>query len=327
VRHKDRVQAVLSYNSSQSIGIPDRTARLEKALAKHHMVFLAMTFLIYSTISTAVFQTFACDRVDEKVVTAKTRYLRADYSVQCDTAEHKLYKAYASVMIVIYPLGIPLLYTWLLWRSREKLSTEKDASGRVLDRHEDVSLLSTKFLWKRYRHEMYYWEVAECVRRLLLTGAIVFIAPGTTAQAAIACILAVVSGFIATQCKPHASSVDGYIYTIGSLIIFFSMFMSLAMKSDISKETDDSRNALGVVLILINAIMIGATVVKIALVGRKAVDLKKEFDSNNNNNSNNNDDDNDNNINNNNSSSAVVHRQPERVIDEEQHQPTNAMKF
>jgi hypothetical protein len=52
-------------------------------------------------------------------------------------------------------------------------------------------LKPTKFLWKNYRNGFYYWEVIECVRRLLLTGAVVFIVPGTAAQAAIACIMAV----------------------------------------------------------------------------------------------------------------------------------------
>jgi hypothetical protein len=122
--------------------------------------------------------------------------------------------------------------------------------------------------------------VAECVRRLLLTGAIVFIAPGTTAQAAISCILAVVSMAVAMQCKPHASSLDGYMYTVGALIIFFSMFMSLAMKTDISKETNESQDAFAVVLIIMNAFMIGAFIVKIILVGRKAYDFKKGSNNN-----------------------------------------------
>jgi hypothetical protein len=146
VRHRDRVQAVLSY-TSQRVVVPDRTARLEKALAQHHLIFIAMTFLIYSTVSTVIFQTFACDPTDDDAK-VKLSYLRADYSVQCGTDEHKLYKAYAAVMMLIYPIGIPLLYTWLLWRQRHKLIKDKDESGRVLDRHADLSLTATKFLWK-----------------------------------------------------------------------------------------------------------------------------------------------------------------------------------
>jgi hypothetical protein len=182
VRRGNTVQAVTGY-SSQRVVVPARTARLEKALAKHYLVCLAMTFLVYSTVSTTVFQTFACDPVDdfaEKKV--KTSYLRADYSVQCDTPEHNRYKAYAAFMVIIYPLGIPALYGYLLWSNKHKLSSKIDASVRMLNRHRDVSLRPTRFLWKPYTPRMYYWEVIECMRRLLLTGAVVFIAPGAPAQ-------------------------------------------------------------------------------------------------------------------------------------------------
>jgi hypothetical protein len=117
---------------------------------------------------------------------------------------------------------------------------------------------------------MYYWEVIECIRRLLLTGAVVFIAPGTSAQAAVACVLAVVSLATALYCKPHAEKLDGAIYTIGALIVFLSMFLSLAMKADISKETSASQHAFAVVLVLLNIGMIVAALVQIVLVGHRA---------------------------------------------------------
>ncbi|KAG5180524.1 hypothetical protein JKP88DRAFT_256187, partial [Tribonema minus] len=55
-----------------------RAARL-KALRKHWTAFLALTFLVYGTVSSIIFQTFACDYMQE----LDTYYLRADYSIQC----------------------------------------------------------------------------------------------------------------------------------------------------------------------------------------------------------------------------------------------------
>jgi hypothetical protein len=268
VRHRNKVQAVATYTSQRMI-VPARTSRLEKALAKHYLVFLAMTFLIYSTVSTTVFQTFACDTIDDSATT-KTSYLRADYSIQCGTSTHTLYRVYASVMVIIYPLGIPALYAYLLWNNRHKLSSKNEASVRMLNRNKDVSLRSTRFLWKSYTPNMYYWEVVECIRRLLLTGAVVFIAPGTAAQAAVACVFAMFSIVIALYCQPHADIQDGRIYTVGTVIIFLSMFLSLAMKSDVSNETDYSQKAFGIVLVVLNVFMAAAAVVQMALVGRRA---------------------------------------------------------
>jgi hypothetical protein len=268
VRHRNKVQAVDAHISQRAI-VQDRTLRLEKALAKHYLVFLAMTFLIYSTVSTTVFQTFSCDTIDDSATT-KTSYLRADYSIQCGTATHTLYKVYAGFMVFIYPLGIPALYARLLWNNRHKLSSNNESLVSELTRNKDVSLRPTRFLWKSYTPNMYYWEVVECMRRLLLTGAIVFIVPGTAAQAAIACVFAVFSIVIALYCQPHADILDGGIYTVGTVIIFLSMFLSLAMKADVSNETQYSQNVFGIVLVALNVLMAAAAAVQMALVGRRA---------------------------------------------------------
>jgi hypothetical protein len=274
VRLRNKVQAVDAHISQRSI-VRARTMRLEKALTKHHLVFLAMTFLIYSTVSTTVFQTFACDTIDDSATT-KTSYLRADYSIQCGTAEHTLYRVYASIMVIIYPLGIPALYACLLWRKRHKLSSNNKSSVRVLNRHDENELRSTRFLWKSCTPNMYYWEVIECMRRLLLTGAIVFIAPGTAAQAAIACVLAVVSAIIAVYCQPPVNPRDGQIYTGGAMIIFLSMFLSLLLTTDVSTETNSSQAAFALILVILNIVMVVAAVVQVALVGHRAMTSSRQ---------------------------------------------------
>jgi hypothetical protein len=90
--------AATGDDSSDDSGISvdeQLAARLQRALTKHHTVFLVMTFLIYSTVSTAVFQTFACDVIEP----TGESYLRADYSVSCKTREHHWYQVYAAIMV------------------------------------------------------------------------------------------------------------------------------------------------------------------------------------------------------------------------------------
>jgi hypothetical protein len=67
--------------------------RFKEIAAKHYLVFLVMTYLIYSTVSTVVFQTFACDTLEATGVS----YLRADYSMQCNTALHTKYRVFSGV--------------------------------------------------------------------------------------------------------------------------------------------------------------------------------------------------------------------------------------
>ncbi|CAN0098006.1 unnamed protein product [Ectocarpus sp. 8 AP-2014] len=63
------------------------TAVLEKIRHKHQTALLLLTFLVYSSVSSTVFQTFACETLDDD-----GEYLRADYRVQCTDAKHKVFE-------------------------------------------------------------------------------------------------------------------------------------------------------------------------------------------------------------------------------------------
>ena len=50
-------------------------------------------------------RSFACRIFDEDYGS----FLKADYSIDCDGDEHALFQGYALVMILVYPVGIPLM--------------------------------------------------------------------------------------------------------------------------------------------------------------------------------------------------------------------------
>jgi hypothetical protein len=267
---------VLCRNKVQAIGAPTasfnrqshavRCNTLEQCLAKHVLAFLAMTFLIYSTVSTVLFQTFACDAIPNG-----GSYLRADYSVSCNTAKHTVYKIYSGLMILVYPIGIPALYAYLLWHQRKQLHTSDELSTQSRD--SDISLRKTRFLWQTYKPALYYWEVVECIRRLLLTGTMVFIFPNTTAQPAIACLLAAIAVVLVLWWNPHADSMDARIYVVGAIIVFLSVFLSLLVKV----QADAAAIAVfrgsrtySATLIVLNILMVLAAIAQLALVGSRA---------------------------------------------------------
>ncbi|CAM9700598.1 unnamed protein product, partial [Phaeothamnion confervicola] len=158
-------------------------SRWERATGKHSLVFMVFTLLIYSTVLTAVFQTFACD--DLRDVGAE-QYLRADYSIESYTWKHKGFMIYAAVMAIIYPVGIPILYMWMMWCQRSSIAVDRAVPEST--RLADKSIQTTRFLWLPHKREVFWWEVAECVRRLCLSGVLVFILPGAVCQSAWACV-------------------------------------------------------------------------------------------------------------------------------------------
>ncbi|CAM9747585.1 unnamed protein product, partial [Phaeothamnion confervicola] len=190
-------------------------ARRERIDRKHLTAFFALTFLVYSAVSTAVLQTFACDDLPE----VGGRYLRADYSISCDGDAYRRARTFAIFMMLLYPLGIPACYACVLWRQRRLHAARKAAaaakrvrSSRPKFRETSLgnrrALEATAFLWAPYREAMFGWELSECARRLLLTGLLIFVRPGMAAQRAVASILATLSLGAAAYFSPHADWVD-----------------------------------------------------------------------------------------------------------------------
>ncbi|KAG5190539.1 hypothetical protein JKP88DRAFT_175650 [Tribonema minus] len=224
---------------------------------KHSRVLIALAFYVFSITSGTIFQTFGCSILEE-VGASGTSDLRADYSKECGTTEHRRYQAYAWCMIIVYPIGVPALFAWLLYKKRAP-----DHAGGTAETaaEQDVS----SFLWQPYKPGLCrYWELVECLRRLALTGFLVFIMPGTAGQAAWSMLFAFASIVIFMAAKPHAELSQSRQYMLGGLIIYLSTTSARLEKLDYTHES--SQGAVGILLALLTSALI-ATGVILALHG------------------------------------------------------------
>lgn len=226
------------------------TALVEQIRHKHLTALLLLTFLVYSSVSSTVFQTFACETLDDG-----KEYLRADYRIHCTDAKHKAFEVYAGIMLAVYPVGIPLLYAVLLFRRRHVLA---DAGA---DKTEAQSISG---LWEPYRSERFYYEVVECGRRVLLTGVVVFLFPNDAAQIAITMLVAFSFSIIFETLSPYKSESDIWLSRGGHVIVFLSMFDLLLLKVDVSGESDQSQAIFAGVLVAGHVLMILAIVAEVA---------------------------------------------------------------
>lgn len=219
-------------------------ARIDR---RHASAVFWVSFLVYATVSSAIFQTFACDEIDNG-----RSYLRVDHSLECHTHEHVLFMLYAGVMGVVYPFGIPFCYGVILYRGRTALTdTVKRESSTT-----DVTTL--RELWGAYRPEVYYYEVVECVRRVVLSGVIVFIFPNTAGQIATAFLLALLFAAVFMALDPYTSGFDTLVARTGHMVVLMSMFVALLQKVDMGEDDEFSQNVFAIVLILANLGMIVA---------------------------------------------------------------------
>ncbi|CAM9133326.1 unnamed protein product [Ectocarpus sp. 8 AP-2014] len=229
---------------------------------KHVTMVLLLTFFVYSSVSSTLFRAFACDDLDYSKY-----YLRADYSIECDSSEHRGIQVYAGFMIVIYTMGIPSLYAELLFKNRDVLKDEDP------DREEPPRVKSISNLWEPYKPAVFYYEVIECFRRVLLAGVVVFIYPNTAAQIAVTLLIAFAFALLSEGLAPYASRWDAWISRIGHIVVFLSMYVALLLKVDVSDERASSQEVFEGVLVAVHVCMILVVLVEAAV---QAWSLRKE---------------------------------------------------
>jgi hypothetical protein len=120
-------------------------------------------------------------------------------------------------MIFVYPIGIPTMYYILLYRKRklidpgqaefEKTMSEEEALEKALairekNEEEDPTLKAISFLYGSYEPKRWWMEVFETVRKLALTGFLVFMAPGTATQIVMSMLMSLVAVRIYCGTRP-----------------------------------------------------------------------------------------------------------------------------
>ncbi|GMH92878.1 hypothetical protein TL16_g12477 [Triparma laevis f. inornata] len=229
---------------------------------KVFQVFLTLTFIVLPSVSIKIFSTFACQRFDGDYGS----YLKADFSINCNSDEHKAYQTYAALMILLFPIGVPVMYFVLLYKKREKLdpgqrhfatrTSEEDALKEALAIRaklelEDSSLRSLSFLYSSYEPRMWWFEVFETLRRLCLTGFLVFLAPGTAAQVCFSMIMCMGSMRVYSGCSPFISDFYDSFSEVAQWQLFFTMFGALAIKANLDQENIQDKTYFDIILTLV----------------------------------------------------------------------------
>ena len=118
---------------------------------------LVLLYFMLTTISTKICNAFACTAFDDGQELHE--FLSADMHIRCDSLKYRNIVAFATVMFVVFPIGVPTLMFVLLWRRRRDII--KEGSDK------DPSLDSLAFLFRIYRRESYFVSVVSLSHRIV----------------------------------------------------------------------------------------------------------------------------------------------------------------
>lgn len=101
-------------------------------------------------------------------------------------------------------------------------------------------------------HASAFVQVIECLRRIMLTGVVVFIFPGDAAQVAVTIVITFAFFVGSEVMRPNRTTADTLLSRVGHVVVLSSFYIALLYKVDVSSEREASQNAFGAVLLALH---------------------------------------------------------------------------
>jgi hypothetical protein len=119
---------------------------------------LFTTFLFYPHVSSTILGLYSCIDIGGQTLMVE------DMTVTCWEGEHLRWASILWIFIIVYPIGVPMIFFLLLLKFRK----------RMLD---PMIVLSIGFVFNAYTEDAWFWELLELGQKLFLTGLIFFFPP------------------------------------------------------------------------------------------------------------------------------------------------------
>ena len=139
--------------------VDERDKRRAKELGMEHVnrcyhLFFLMLLVVYPSVCRTTLQVLSCARVDDML------YLAADYTIDCKSPQYLYqYRILGWLCVVMYIIGIPLVMALALF------------GGQRNHKWADRSFI----LYAAYKQRYWWFEVYDLLRKLVLTGVIIFV--------------------------------------------------------------------------------------------------------------------------------------------------------
>jgi hypothetical protein len=182
-------------------------------------MLLVLGYFIYASANTIFFQTFNCQQIDS------ASYLRNDLSIDCSDPAHKSCTAFATIMVFFFSVGLPAMYLLLLLPHRKGFLGQSGRSQAALS---DVKILH--FFYADYKGEFYYWEILECLRKLLITGVAVAIVPGSLIQLVVSLAVIAVYAVAVALFRPYRTARDNTLALVLYAMLSITLLIGLLLK-------------------------------------------------------------------------------------------------
>lgn len=202
-------------------------------------------FLSYPIVAMRLFVFFRCETFD-----TGEQVLHADTSISCSSDLYRSFSGYVWLMVVLYVVGVPVLFATALLMHYEAIRQPNIASRTVAlaQRRRDASIAHLRFLFDAYESRWFMTEVVELLRKVLLTGALVLLSPadeigtfslqslsrggvrGSALQSVVAMLIVVAFLIVYSATGPLVDGTDDMVLVASLSQLFLVLLVGLLIK-------------------------------------------------------------------------------------------------
>jgi hypothetical protein len=203
-------------------------------------LFLTVTFLVLISTSSVLFQFMRCEpfTVPEEDGGGTYTFVMQDFSLNCDSTRYATYLPFCYLQMLIYPLGIPLLYSVILSQSSHILSNAQAMEEEM--RHGFPMTGHLRFLVKSYKPEQCFFEVIECFRKVALGSIIGIVDPSSVLAPVIGLLISLFAIYVFVGYKPYKQQKDNNVGIVLAFSLAFIFMCALIIKVGALSELTES---------------------------------------------------------------------------------------
>ena len=162
------------------------------------------------------------------------------------------------ICLVIYVVGIPITSVAWLRRKRHLIQSEANSVSGQLFREAYGQLFAS------YNARHYYFEGVEMIKKMILAGGLVLVAPGSSVQILVGILVAFAFFATVLQLKPYEDATDNKLQAFATTQIIMTLLAGLVIQTDVTGEYQEI--IMSVLLIIINGSVVVLGLVSTALM-------------------------------------------------------------
>jgi hypothetical protein len=210
---------------------------------KNRCIQMALTavFLSYAFVSQAFFQGFAC-----KQLGPEESYLAVDFQVSCESNEYIAFVVLGFAGVMAVPIGIPTVTLLVLLKNGSNIRS----GGASYQRYQ--------FLVGDYKPQFFFWDTLEMLRKVFITGLVMFVSPGSLMQLVVALVFCL--GFLTSTAwlQPYGARAANMFKVGAESALSMMLILAIMLRFDLSNE-DVTEGFVGTLMLFSSTILPGAS--------------------------------------------------------------------